>query len=35
MTDHVYRITEIVDGRPIIKYTNTKPANGDFVEVSR
>jgi soluble lytic murein transglycosylase-like protein len=31
----IYRITEIVDGRPIIKYTNTKPANGDFVEVSR
>ena len=31
----IYRITEIVDGRPIIKYTNTKPASGDFVEVRR
>ena len=31
----IYRITEIVDGQPIIKYTNTKPASGDFVEVRR
>jgi len=31
----IYRITEIVDGRPVIKYTNTKPASGDFVEVRR
>ena len=31
----IYRVTEIVDGRPIIKYTNTKPASGDFVEVRR
>jgi soluble lytic murein transglycosylase-like protein len=31
----MYRVTEIVDGRPVVKYTNTKPANGDFVEVRR
>ena len=31
----IYRVTDIVDGRPIIKYTNTKPASGDFVEVRR
>jgi hypothetical protein len=31
----IYRVTEIVDGRPVIKYTNTKPASGDFVEVRR
>jgi soluble lytic murein transglycosylase-like protein len=31
----IYRVTEIVDGRAIIKYTNTKPASGDFVEVRR
>lgn len=31
----IYRVTEIVDGRPVVKYTNTKPANGDFVEVRR
>ena len=31
----IYRVTEIVDGRPVVKYTNTKPASGDFVEVHR
>ena len=31
----VYRVTEIVDGRPVVKYTNTRPASGDFVEVRR
>ncbi len=31
----IYRVTEIVDGRPIVKYTNTKPISGDFVEVGR
>ncbi|HEY0284635.1 MAG TPA: lytic transglycosylase domain-containing protein [Vicinamibacterales bacterium] len=31
----IYRVTEVVDGRPVLKYTNTKPANGDFVEVRR
>jgi hypothetical protein len=24
-----------VDGRPIVKYTNTKPTSGEFVEVRR
>ena len=31
----IYRVTEIVDGRPVVKYTNTKPSSGDFVEVRR
>jgi len=31
----IYRVTEIVDGRPVVKYTNTKPTSGDFVEVRR
>ncbi len=31
----IYRVTEIVDGRPVVKYTNTKPTSGDFVEVHR
>jgi len=31
----IYRVTEIVDGQPVVKYTNTKPASGDFVEVRR
>ena len=31
----IYRVTEIVDGRPVVKYTNTRPASGDFVEVRR
>ncbi|MEO5742339.1 MAG: lytic transglycosylase domain-containing protein [Vicinamibacterales bacterium] len=31
----IYRVTEIVDGRPVVKYTNIKPAGGDFVEVRR
>lgn len=31
----IYRVTEIVDGAPVVKYTNTQPASGDFVEVRR
>jgi len=31
----IYRVTEIVDGRPVVKYTNSKPASGEFVEVPR
>jgi soluble lytic murein transglycosylase-like protein len=31
----MYRVIEIVDGRRIVKYTNTKPATGDFEEVRR
>jgi soluble lytic murein transglycosylase-like protein len=31
----IYRVTESVNGRPVVKYTNTRPAGGDFVEVRR
>ena len=31
----IYRVTEVVDGRPVVKYTNTRPESGDFVEVRR
>jgi soluble lytic murein transglycosylase-like protein len=31
----MYRVVEIVDGRQVVKYTNTKPASGDFEEVRR
>ncbi len=31
----IYRVTEIVDGLPVVKYTNTRPETGDFVEVRR
>ena len=31
----IYRVTEIVDGEAVVKYTNIKPATGDFVEVRR
>jgi soluble lytic murein transglycosylase-like protein len=31
----IFRVTEIVDGLPVVKYTNTKPTSGDFVEVRR
>jgi soluble lytic murein transglycosylase-like protein len=31
----IYRVTTIVDGRPVVKYTNAKPASGDFEEVRR
>jgi soluble lytic murein transglycosylase-like protein len=31
----IYRLTEIVNGLPVVKYTNTKPDSGDFVEVRR
>jgi soluble lytic murein transglycosylase-like protein len=34
-SSRIYRVTEIVDGRPVVKFTNTKPASGDFVEVRR
>ncbi len=31
----IYRVTEIVDGQPVVKYTNTKPASGDYEVVKR
>jgi soluble lytic murein transglycosylase-like protein len=31
----MYKVFEILDGRPIVKYTNTKPEGGDFEEVRR
>ncbi len=31
----MYKVIEIVDGRRIVKYTNTRPASGDFEEVRR
>jgi soluble lytic murein transglycosylase-like protein len=34
-SSRIYRVSEIVDGQPVVKYTNTKPASGDFVEVRR
>ena len=31
----MYRVVEIVDGRSVVKYTNTKPESGDYNEVRR
>lgn len=31
----IYRVTEIVDGQPVVTYTNTKPADGDYEVVKR
>jgi Transglycosylase SLT domain/Domain of unknown function (DUF4124) len=31
----MYKVIEIVDGRRIVKYTNTRPASGEFEEVRR
>jgi hypothetical protein len=31
----IYKVTEVVDGRPIVKYTNSRPAAGIFEEVRR
>jgi soluble lytic murein transglycosylase-like protein len=31
----MYKVTQIVDGRAIVKYTNTRPETGDYVEVRR
>jgi len=31
----MYRAVEIVDGRRVVKYTNTKPESGDYEEVRR
>ena len=31
----MYKVTEVVDGRAIVKYTNTKPEAGDYVVVGR
>ncbi len=31
----IYKITEIVDGREVVRYTNTKPSDGPYAEVSR
>jgi soluble lytic murein transglycosylase-like protein len=33
--ERIYRVTETVNGRPVVKYTNTKPSGGDFEEVHR
>ena len=35
VTSRIYRVTEVVDGREIVKYTNTRPASGTFEEVRR
>jgi soluble lytic murein transglycosylase-like protein len=31
----IYKVTEIIDGRPVISYTNVKPTSGTFEEVRR
>ena len=31
----IYKQVEIVDGRPVFRYSNTKPASGDYQEVGR
>jgi soluble lytic murein transglycosylase-like protein len=31
----IYKVTEIIDGEPVVTYTNVKPASGTFEEVSR
>jgi soluble lytic murein transglycosylase-like protein len=31
----IYKVTEVVDGRPVVKYTNTRPSAGTFEEVRR
>jgi soluble lytic murein transglycosylase-like protein len=31
----MFKVTEVVDGQAIVKYTNTRPERGDYVEVGR
>ena len=31
----MYRVVEVVDGRSVVKYTNTKPESGNYNEVRR
>ena len=31
----IYKVTEIIDGQPVVSYTNVKPASGTFEEVRR
>jgi soluble lytic murein transglycosylase-like protein len=31
----IYKVTEIIDGQPVVTYTNVKPASGTFEEVRR
>jgi len=31
----IYRVTEMVNGQTVVKYTNVKPSSGDFEEVRR
>lgn len=33
--NHIYKITETIDGREIVRYTDRKPASGTFVVVGR
>jgi soluble lytic murein transglycosylase-like protein len=32
---NIYKVTELVNGRPVTRYTNTKPASGQYEVVSR
>ena len=31
----IYKVTDLVDGRRVVTYTNTKPESGDFQEIGR
>ena len=31
----MYKVVEVVDGRPVVKYTNTKPPGGTYEEIRR
>jgi soluble lytic murein transglycosylase-like protein len=31
----IYRVIEIIDGHPVVKYTNSKPDNAEYTEVRR
>ena len=34
-TNHIYKVTEIVDGRQVVRYTDNRPATGSYIVVGR
>jgi soluble lytic murein transglycosylase-like protein len=31
----IYKVTDVVNGKPVVRYTNTRPASGHYEEVRR
>jgi soluble lytic murein transglycosylase-like protein len=34
-TNHIYKVTDIVDGREVVRYTDKRPASGTYTVLGR